>query len=155
MRPAARRLARRLAFAGVLFLAGAAAQTTAPQAEPPARARLERAETLYRLHCAVCHGETGLGYAEAKRAFPPDHRRCERCHRPGNPAVMALEDIRNDHDLFSLGHPPALRGRAASAPFPDVRGLAAYLQAAMPRYEPGRLTGEEYALLAELLLSWR
>lgn len=141
---------------GTLAVAlGTGALGTGGSGSVAAEDRLARAEALYRLNCAVCHGATGLGYAEAREAFPADHRRCTRCHKPNNPAVMALEDITDDHDLFSLGDPPALRGPEAPRAFATTEALKAYLRAAMPRYEPGRLADEEYALLAELLLSWR
>jgi mono/diheme cytochrome c family protein len=41
-----------------------------------------RGAATYDWNCAVCHGDTGLGYAEARLSFPADHRTCTRCHRP-------------------------------------------------------------------------
>lgn len=117
-----------------------------------AAAQLERGAALFAANCAVCHGATGAGYDEARQAFPPDHRRCTRCHRPSNRAVMSLEEITDDHDLFSLGEPPALRGDGALAAFASAEALAAYIGATMPRYEPGRLTADEYLDLTAWLL---
>lgn len=35
--------------------------------------QLEHGAQTYDLHCATCHGDTGLGFAEAKLAFLEDH----------------------------------------------------------------------------------
>jgi hypothetical protein len=99
---------------------------------------------LYDRNCAVCHGDTGLGLDEARLSFPADHRRCTRCHRPGNPAQMTFAQmIEREHDLFDIGRPPSLRGPAALAGFADPVSLWAYTGATMPRYQPGRLTATE------------
>lgn len=135
---------------GVLAFASASADDAG---STELTAQLERGAELYRLNCAVCHGATGLGYAEARAAFPPDHRRCTRCHRPNNRAVMSLEEITDDHDLFSLGDPPALRGDGALAAFPNALALNAYNAAAMPRYEPGRLAAQAYLDITAWLLA--
>jgi len=109
---------------------------------------------LYARHCAVCHGGSGLGYEEARFAFPEDHRTCTRCHRPGNPRVMSFDEM-NDrvHDLFDVGDPPALRGEGALERFPDAAVLVVYSRATMPRYEPGRLSDDEYLAVAAFLLA--
>ncbi len=107
---------------------------------------------LYDRNCAVCHGDTGLGYAEAKLAFPADHRTCTRCHRPGNPTQMSFEEMMlREHDLFDLGNPPALRGPDALAAFVDPVALWAYTGATMPRYQPGRLTATEVRAIVAFL----
>lgn len=108
--------------------------------------------TLYDLNCAVCHGDTGLGYAEAKLAFPADHRTCTRCHRPGNPVTMSFETMmERQHDLFDVGAAPALRGDGALAAFTDPVALWAYTGATMPRYQPGRLTDVEVRAIVTFL----
>jgi hypothetical protein len=108
--------------------------------------------TLYDLNCAVCHGDTGLGYAEAKLAFPADHRTCTRCHRPGNPITMSFETMmERQHDLFDVGAPPALRGDDALAAFTDPIALWAYTGATMPRYQPGRLADVEVRAIVAFL----
>jgi mono/diheme cytochrome c family protein len=105
-----------------------------------------RGAIVYDLNCAVCHGDTGLGYAEAKLAFPEDHRGCTRCHRPGNEREMSFETMNERvHNLFDVGNPPALRGPSALTSFPSDTVLLAYTRATMPRYQPGRLSDEEYA----------
>lgn len=109
---------------------------------------------LYDRNCAVCHGDTGLGLAEAKLAFPTDHRTCSRCHRPGNPAQMSFEEMMlRQQDLFDLGAPPALRGPNALRAFADPIGLWAYTDATMPRYQPGRLEATEVRAIVGFL--WR
>lgn len=122
---------------------------------------LEHAEELYAWHCAVCHGATGGGLDEAKLAFPRDHRECTRCHRPSNRVVQPLDQPFVDNDMFSIGDPPALHatgagsGGGGAAPLASVaspEALQAYLAATMPRYDPGRLSDEEYRALTAFLL---
>jgi len=107
---------------------------------------------LYDRNCSVCHGDTGLGYAEAKLAFPTDHRTCTRCHRPGNPTQMSFEEMMlRQHDLFDLGAPPVLRGPGALQAFSDPVALWAYTAATMPRYQPGRLEATEVRAIVGFL----
>jgi mono/diheme cytochrome c family protein len=108
---------------------------------------------VFAANCAVCHGATGLGLAEAKEAFPADHRQCHRCHKAGNPPIMSLIQIEaRQHDLFSLGEPPALRGENTLAATADPAALRDYLQTTMPRYQPGTLTDAEYVAVTDFLL---
>lgn len=127
------------------------------QAQDPAVAALLTAGAeAYALRCAVCHGSTGGGIEEARLAFPPDERRCTRCHRPSNPVVQPLDQPFADNDMFSIGEPPPLHATAerpggmAAAAAPEA--LFAYVKATMPRYDPGRLGDDAYwALTAHLL----
>ena len=106
----------------------------------------------YAANCAVCHGDTGLGYAEAKLSFPADHRACTRCHRPGNEREMSFATMmERQHDLFDVGNPPAVRGDGVLAAFPTDDALFAYLRATMPRYQPGRLSDDAYRSLVAFL----
>ena len=107
---------------------------------------------LYDRNCAVCHGDTGLGFAEAKLAFPADHRTCTRCHRRGNPTRMSFEEmLLRQHDLFDVGTPPALRGPDALRAFSDPIALWTYTSATMPRYQPGRLGATEVRAIVGFL----
>ena len=107
---------------------------------------------LYDRNCAVCHGDTGLGFAEAKLAFPADHRACTRCHRRGNPTRMSFEEmLLRQHDLFDVGMPPALRGPDALRSFSDPIALWTYTSATMPRYQPGRLGANEVRAIVGFL----
>lgn len=114
-------------------------------------------QELYALNCAVCHGTTGGGLVEAKLAFPADHRNCTRCHRPNNRVVQPLTQPFEDNNMFSIGDPPALHGRAdgtgglAAVAEPSV--ILAYVTATMPRYDPGRLTHDEYVAITAVLLA--
>ena len=107
----------------------------------------------YAANCAVCHGDTGLGYEEAKLSFPEDHRSCTRCHRPGNVREMTFAKMmERQHDLFDVGHPPPLRGEGTMLAFAgNDAALFGYLRATMPRYQPGRLSDEEYHALVAFL----
>lgn len=106
----------------------------------------------YAANCAVCHGDTGLGYAEARLSFPTDHRACTRCHRPGNEREMSFATMmERQHDLFDIGDPPAVRGDGSLAAFPTDDVLFAYLRATMPRYQPGRLNDDAYRSLVAFL----
>src|SRR5690606_16401198 len=127
----------------------------APPAEDTAATYLSAAEALYAWNCSVCHGATGGGLAEAKLAFPADHRDCSRCHRPSNRVVQPLREPFNDNDMFSIGEPPKLHGAEAGvamAAVADPVNLHAYIAATMPRYDPGRLDDEDYWALTALLL---
>lgn len=104
---------------------------------------LRAGEELFAANCAVCHGASGGGISEARLAFPPDHRHCTRCHKPNNQVVMPLSQMVNDHDMFSIGRPPRLRGEGMSVTAPP-QALFAYVRATMPRYEPGRLSDTDY-----------
>ena len=111
-----------------------------------------RGAYAYDQNCAVCHGDTGLGYEEARLAFPADHRTCTRCHRPGNVREMSFATMmERQHDLFDLGAPPALRGPGALSAFATDAVLLAYTRATMPRYQPGRLDDEGYADLVAFM----
>jgi mono/diheme cytochrome c family protein len=120
-------------------------------------ALLAQGQELYALNCAVCHGRTGGGLAEAKLAFPPDHRNCTRCHRPTNRVVQPLTQPFEDNNMFSLGDPPALHPVPGAGPVlagvADPSALLAYVSATMPRYDPGRMTPEEYTAITAHLLA--
>ena len=107
-----------------------------------AQAQRERGADLYKLRCAVCHGATGQGLAEARLAFPEDHRRCSRCHKRGNPALMANPFV--DNNMFDVGDAPGLVGEDRLAAFPNAAVLYSYIHAAMPRHAPRTLADQEY-----------
>lgn len=110
-------------------------------------------ERVYARYCSVCHGVTGLGLEEAREAFPEDHRRCSRCHRPGNPPTMSYEEIETrQHNMFDIGVPPPVRGEGSMAALADRDALWQYLAATMPRWNPGSLSDAEYRAVAEFLL---
>lgn len=143
-----------------LALPGALVASAQPQAsgaaDDPVAALLAAGEDAYARNCSVCHGPTGGGIEEARLAFPPDERRCTRCHRPSNPVVQPLDQPFADNDMFSIGEPPPLHATAerpggmAAAAAPEA--LFAYVKATMPRYDPGRLGDDAYwALTAHLL----
>lgn len=111
-----------------------------------------RGAATYERNCSVCHGDTALGYEEAKLAFPAGHRACTQCHRTGNAREMSWDVIdARGHDLFDVGDPPALRGPGALVGFADDAVLFAYTRATMPRYQPGRLTDAEYTDLVAFM----
>jgi mono/diheme cytochrome c family protein len=136
------------------LLLTAAAQSLRLEKLPPGGAQVQRGALLYETHCAVCHGKTAFGFAEAREAFPEDHQRCERCHRRGNPAKEADMPV-TDRNAFSLGEPPALRGDASLAHFSHALALYGYLRATMPRYQPGRLEDADYLDITAFLLALR
>lgn len=110
-------------------------------------------EAVYSRHCSVCHGETGLGLEEARDAFPDDHRRCTRCHRPGNPPTMSYAQVEaRQHNLFDIGTPPPVRGDDSMAAHSGRDSLRQYVAATMPRWNPGSLSSAEYAAVTEFLL---
>jgi hypothetical protein len=111
---------------------------------------------LYSFHCAACHGNTGLGIAEARLAFPEDHRDCESCHKPGNPKKAAdIPTIEtNERNCFALGEPPVLRSSEALSTFANAQVLYSYIQATMPRWQPNNLTTEEYLDITAFLLAF-
>lgn len=150
-----------LAVAALLTLELSASK---PAAEPEQADRLvERGGDIFALRCAVCHGETGGGLEEARLAFPEDHRRCESCHKPGNPDRQA--DMRNSFELmrgpvavgnaFAIGEAPSLRGPGALGAFRSPAALRAYIQAAMPRHAPGSLTPAQSRALSAFIQELR
>jgi hypothetical protein len=118
---------------------------------PDSSAQVRQGAELYDFNCSVCHGDTALGFEEAKLAFPEDHRRCERCHRPKNPPQMSLNQMEHNF-AFSVGTPPALAGETTLQNFPHGLALYHYLQATMPRPFPGALTDGEYLAITAFLL---
>ena len=116
---------------------------------------------IFALRCAVCHGDTGGGLAEARLAFPADHRHCESCHKPGNPQLRAqmgdrsFESVRGRSvigNAFSIGAAPPLYGPKALPAHQNAAALQAFIRAAMPRHAPGTLNDEQsYALTAFIL----
>ena len=141
-----------------LFLAGFA-QRSMGDAKPPSptewvagsSSQVLRGAESYDLICSDCHGDTGLGIAEGKLSFEPEHQRCERCHRPFNAPTKANVEI-SEKNAFNIGEPPPLRGEGMLAHFADASVLYAYLSAAMPRYDPGSLDDETYLDLTAFLL---
>ena len=120
-----------------------------------APAQVRSGAELFDRNCAVCHGDSALGFDEAKLAFPADHRNCTRCHKPNNPAVMSLDEVVArglDHNLFSLGQPPALRGEGTFASSVSPAALYQLTKATMPRYRPGTMTDAEYLDITAFLL---
>lgn len=118
---------------------------------PQGNAQVLLGAELYYENCSVCHGDTGLGYAEAKTAFPEEERRCEQCHRPKNPPQMVMEQM--DYNFaFSLGNPPALRGDAAPHSLGNGATLYSYVRSAMPRPFPGTLSEKEALAITAFLL---
>ena len=103
-----------------------------------------RAAAVYAFSCAVCHGATGLGYAEAVTAFPDDYRDCRRCHHPQNAPQMPGSEIMGSVMAFSLGDPPPLAEPERLLRFGTAAGLLHYVRATMPRWAPGRLDDEAY-----------
>jgi mono/diheme cytochrome c family protein len=121
---------------------GPATAEAAPNAD--LAAQLARGAEAYAFSCTTCHGATGLGFEEARAAFPADHYDCSRCHGPLNPPQMTPRQIADTQTVFSLGHPPALADAAALARFGTAAGLFAYVRATMPRWYPGYLDDEGY-----------
>jgi cytochrome c len=113
-----------------------------------------RGAELYDWHCAVCHGPTGLGFEEARTAFPESHHNCESCHRTNNPKTRAgMQGNDNERDTFSIGVAPHLQGAGSLKTFTNAATLYSYVQSAMPRYEPGRLSKQETLDITAFLLT--
>lgn len=128
---------------GALLLTGVSAQS------PPDPAQLERGSDLFYRRCSVCHGKTGLGFDEAREAFPESHRRCTQCHKSGGPKIMTIPF--QDNNMFDIGDPPALRGSGTLRAWPDAAALRAYIEAAMPRHAPGSLSRAEAEAITAFL----
>ncbi len=99
----------------------------------------ETAAATYDFHCSTCHGSTGAGFEEARSRFPADHAQCVRCHGPLNPPQMSAVDMDVRQTAFSLGDPPPLNDRERLATFHTGGELAKYIEATMPRWNPGSL----------------
>jgi mono/diheme cytochrome c family protein len=126
---------------------GAPIDAGAPRADTgaaDAAAAAARAGAIYAFSCAVCHGATGRGFAEAVMAFPDDYRDCARCHHPQNAPQMPGSEIMGSVMAFSLGDPPPLAEPERLARFGTAAGLLGYVRATMPRWSPGRLDDEAY-----------
>ena len=145
---------------GASFADGPEVQISAKDA-PALTRQVTRGKQIFALRCAVCHGDTGGGLAEARLAFPADHRRCESCHKSGNPKLQAqmgdrsFESVRGRSvigNAFSIGVAPPLHGPKALSAFQNAASLQAFIRAAMPRHAPGTLNDEQsYALTAFIL----
>jgi len=103
-----------------------------------------RAAATYAFSCAVCHGATGRGFAEAVMAFPDDYRECARCHHPQNAPQMPGSEIMGSVMAFSLGDPPPLAEPARLMRYGTAAGLLGYIRATMPRWAPGSLDDGAY-----------
>jgi cytochrome c len=144
---------KRLARASLALLCSALPLTGVSAQPPPDPAQLERGSELFYRRCSVCHGKTGLGFEEAREAFPESHRRCTQCHKSGGPNVMVIPF--QDNNMFDVGHPPALRGPGTLRAWPDAAALRAYIQAAMPRHAPGSLSPTEATAITAFLTKLR
>ena len=103
---------------------------------------------LYFEHCSVCHGDTALGLAEAKTTFPEEHRKCTHCHKSNNTKLIDWRYIEHNN-MFDIGKPGALRGDLSS--FPSALTLYTYIKVTMPRYEPDKLSGDDYMAITAFL----
>lgn len=111
-----------------------------------------RGAAIYSFSCAVCHGGTGQGFAEAVAAFPADYQDCARCHQPTNAPQMPGSQVGLATMAFSLGDPPALAEPGRLARFATAGALLHYLRATMPRWAPGSLEDAAYLDVASHLL---
>jgi mono/diheme cytochrome c family protein len=138
-------LSAALALVAMLGLASVAADDEAAArigaTAPDAAAR---AAATYAFSCAVCHGATGRGFAEAVAAFPADYRDCARCHHPQNAPQMPGSEIMGSVMAFSLGDPPSLAEPARLMRYGTAAALLGYVRATMPRWAPGSLDDEAY-----------
>lgn len=107
---------------------------------------------VYDLVCSNCHGNTGLGIEEGRSEFLPEHQKCEKCHRANN-ASRKLDVEISDRNSFNIGNPPALYTENLLNKFGNAAGLHAYTKAAMPRYEPGSLSDQDYLDITAFLLA--
>lgn len=110
---------------------------------------------LYYNHCAVCHGDTLGGLAEARTAFPLEKQNCERCHRRNNPKVMDMSQM-TWRNAFSIGDAPALGRHHQTDALQALNNGAAlyhYISATMPRPFPNSLEPEEYLAISAFLLA--
>ena len=147
-------------FIGASF-AGAPVPVSTKNLSAEAARQIVRGKEIFALRCAVCHGSAGGGLTEARLAFPEDHRRCESCHKPGNPKLQAqmgsrsFESVRGRlavGNAFAIGVAPPLHGAGALETFQDAAALGAFIRRAMPRHAPGILNDEQsYALTAFIL----
>jgi mono/diheme cytochrome c family protein len=103
-----------------------------------------RGAAVYAFSCAVCHGATGGGFAEAVAAFPAGYRDCAACHQPTNAPQMPGSQVGLGTMAFSLGDPPALAEPGRLARFGTGGALLRYLRATMPRWAPGSLDDGAY-----------
>lgn len=111
-----------------------------------------RGAAVYAFSCAVCHGATGQGFAEAIAAFPATHRDCAACHQPTNAPQMPGSQVGLATMAFSLGDPPALAEPGRLVRFGTAGALFHYLRATMPRWAPGSLADDAYLDLTAHLL---
>lgn len=126
----------------VLFVFGAGGAQTTSRYLPGVDTSLP-GSALYAAHCLACHGTTGQGLAESAVRFPADHQQCTRCHNPRNPPTLQEHKAPTDLAVFSLGQPTVLANDAYLAKFPTLAALENYVQVAMPRWDPGKLTAAE------------
>lgn len=114
--------------------------------------QVKRGAELYDLVCSDCHGDSGLGIAEGRLSFLPEHQYCEQCHKRNNASYK--RDVRlSERHSFNLGEPPALRGDGVLAKFSNGALLYSYLKATMPRYDPGVLSDSDYLEITAFLLA--
>ncbi len=105
--------------------------------------QVKRGAKVYDLVCSDCHGDSGLGIEEGRLSFLPEHQNCEKCHRKFNASTK--KDVKlSERNSFNLGVPPKLRGEEALAHFNNAAVLYVYIRSAMPRYEPGMLSDQDY-----------
>jgi len=97
---------------------------------PPGSGDAGQGETLYRTHCATCHGSQGEGIAP-------------------NPPLVGREP----REGFPFGNDPALV-RTIGNYWPHATTLFDYIRRTMPLSAPGSLTDDEvYSLTAWLLVA--
>jgi mono/diheme cytochrome c family protein len=133
----------RAAFTWAVTVVALAVGTPSARADDAATQAARGAE-IYAFSCAVCHGATGQGFAEAVAAFPVGYRDCGACHQPTNAPQMPGSQVGLATMAFSLGDPPALAESGRLARFGTGGALLHYLRATMPRWAPGSLDDGAY-----------
>ncbi len=130
-------------------------------------AQVLRGAEAYYQNCAVCHGDTAKGLDEARLAFPEDHQKCERCHRPSAFPRYADSEWAG-RKAFSIGIAPALHKTVEGvevaddsveavdaevlAAFPNALIMYSYIKATMPRHAPSSLEDSTYLDITAFLV---
>ena len=112
---------------------------------PPAPSQADHGAQVFWLHCLPCHGERGQGLTEEFReTYPPEEQDCWKsgCHG------------RSPYEYgFSLPTQiAAVIGQGSLQKFATAANLRGFIGAAMPFWNPGSLTDEQYWQVTAFLL---
>lgn len=106
--------------------------------------QVDRGKATYSHYCSACHGDVGQGLTDEWRStWPPEDQNCwqSKCHALNHPP----------EGFIFPKKVPALIGPGTLTRFQTALQLQGFIRGAMPYYQPGLLSNDQYWDIAAFL----